>query len=411
MGVLSAATSHAAPTTGDPLHGADGATGTMSEILDALGQGRHWINARYRYEFVEADKVLASGEQAYASTLRTVLGYESGAWNGFRGTIEFENITTIGNQQFHDGLNSKYAGVLPTVADPEVTDINLVFLDYEGLEDNTVRLGRQTVILDNARFVGNVGWRQNDQTFDAVTVTNTMVEHLKLFYSYLQNVNTIKGTDAPMSSHLLNANYEVGVWGNITGYAYLLDYDNHSSSTNTFGARWTAGRTVGDQVDLKWALEAATQADNGDTATNVDANYYHGEVAAKFASAPAGMVVTTGFEVLEGNADKAGDKFTTPLATGHKFNGWADMFLTTPNAGLQDMYIGLSGKADKANWALVYHTFDAQDGNMTWGDELDAILTYPCSKRVTVGVKVAAYASDEWKEDVSKLWLWLGINP
>jgi hypothetical protein len=31
--------------------------------------------------------------------------------------------------------------------------------------------------------------------------------------------------------------------------------------------------------------------------------------------------------------------FTTPLATLHKFQGWADKFLTTPVNGLADLYV------------------------------------------------------------------------
>ncbi|MEW6073433.1 MAG: hypothetical protein AB1726_12695 [Planctomycetota bacterium] len=410
-GVLLPATVRASPAGNEPAAGQDGAAGYASEILDALAQGRYWLEGRYRFEYVETDESIATGRQAYASILRTVLGFESGAWNGFRGTVEFENVSIIGNQQFHDGLHDRYAGVLPTVLDPEVTAINEVFLDYEGIEENLFRLGRQTILLDNQRHVGNVGFRQNDQTYDAFTVNNTYFADVKLFYGYIQNVNTILGADAPMSSHLVNARYETADWGGITGYTYLLDYDDDSASSSTYGVRWTAAHTVADSVDLTWALEAANQTDAYDNETDIDASYFHGEIGGSIPDAPAGLAGKAGFEILEGNEGAVGDKFSTPLATKHSFNGWADMFLTTPDAGLEDYYLGASGAVDRASWALIYHWFDANDGDDTWGDEFDAMVSYPCSKRVTVGAIYASYLAKDWMEDTTKIWLWVGINP
>jgi len=53
----------------------------------------------------------------------------------------------------------------------------------------------------------------------------------------------------------------------------------------------------------------------------------------------AGLTGLVGYEVLEGNGAIG---FATPLATLHAFNGWADMFLTTPANGLKDLYFRAS---------------------------------------------------------------------
>ena len=42
-----------------------------------------------------------------------------------------------------------------------------------------------------------------------------------------------------------------------------------------------------------------------------------------------------GIEYLEGNGTIG---FSTPLATLHKFQGFADVFLTTPASGITDAY-------------------------------------------------------------------------
>ena len=51
-----------------------------------------------------------------------------------------------------------------------------------------------------------------------------------------------------------------------------------------------------------------------------------------------------GYEVLEG-APTGGLAFVTPLATLHKFQGWADKFLATPASGIEDAYIAVFGNA------------------------------------------------------------------
>ena len=60
--------------------------------------------------------------------------------------------------------------------------------------------------------------------------------------------------------------------------------------------------------------------------------------------------------------------FRTPLATLHKFQGWSDKFLVTPNAGLRDTYIGVKGKVQGIGWKLSWHDFGADEGGADFGD-------------------------------------------
>ena len=39
-------------------------------------------------------------------------------------------------------------------------------------------MGRQRIILNNARFIGNAGFRQNEQTFDAVRLEARPIDHV-----------------------------------------------------------------------------------------------------------------------------------------------------------------------------------------------------------------------------------------
>lgn len=410
-GLLSAGPFDPVPAEDDAAV-ANGHADALTEILDSLGGGHFYLKGRYRFEYVDQD---GFENEALASTLRAVLGYESAPWNGFVGRLEFDNVSVLGNDYYNSTVNGKTH--LPVVADPETTAVNLVSLDYVGFEDTTLRLGRQALNLDNQRFVGAVGWRQNDQTFDAFSVSTAVGEELDLFYGYVHNVNRIFGDDssmgdARMGSHLLNASHDLGEWGAVTGYFYMLDYESaETMNTSTVGARWSANREAFDGIKFSWTVEAAKQSDSGDNPDDIDAAYFHGELGAIFPDAPADLGAKIGFELLGGNEDETTDRFTTPLATGHKFQGWADKFLSTPAAGIEDVYVGVSGSLAEARWTVAFHTFSAEDGSMDWGTELDASLVYKCSKRVTVGLKAAAYAADDWATDTDKVWLWVGVNP
>ena len=60
--------------------------------------------------------------------------------------------------------------------------------------------GRQRITLDDHRFIGNVGWRQNEQTFDSVRVTTNLIPDLKLDYSYIWEVQRIFGSKSSRSA-------------------------------------------------------------------------------------------------------------------------------------------------------------------------------------------------------------------
>ena len=57
--------------------------------------------------------------------------------------------------------------------------------------------------------------------------------------------------------------------------------------------------------------------------------------------------VIGGYELLGSDDGKVA--FNTPLATKHKFNGWADKFLGTPKEGLEDVYLTAKGKVSGVN--------------------------------------------------------------
>jgi hypothetical protein len=271
-----------------------------------------------------------------------------------------------------------------------------------------LKSGRQSLILDNARFIGNVGWRQNEQTFDMpLSYVNTGIEHLKLTYGYMTGVQRIFGDASPMgefnmSNHILNAAYGFNPF-KLTGYAYLLEFDNPAQaglSQQTVGLVFS-----GKHGGLSYALEFAAQSEYADGAPVIDAEYARLEVGYTVGAA----TLKLGQETLGGDGVYA---FATPLATLHAFNGWADLFLTTPVTGLVDAYVDAGVSVGGFGLKAVYHDFSSDTGGIDYGTELDVLLSRKFSANYSGGLKFASFSADSASVyvDTDKLWLYLEAN-
>jgi len=185
----------------------------------------------------------------------------------------------------------------------------------------------------------------------------------------------------------------------------MLDLAAAAASTDTFGVRFTGKHNVNENTNLLYSFELAQQEDAGDNPANVDAGYMLAEVGV----AMEAVTVKVGMETLEGSA--ADGAFTTPLATLHKFNGWADKFLATPATGLEDTYVAVSGKVNKFSLLGVYHDFSSESGSADWGSELDFQAVYPLKEGMKVGAKYADFSSDDAAyADTAKMWLWVAMS-
>ena len=355
----------------------------------AISQGKLLLNARLRYEHADQSNLDASD----AFTIRTRLGYETAPIKGFRGLLEFEDVSIIGNENNYNqaGLNPGGAGKT-VIADPETTEVNRAWIGYENF-DTFAKYGRQRITLDDHRFVGNVGWRQNEQTYDGLTLANDSIQDTTLFYSYIYEVNRVLGDDHPggnfdSRSHLFNASNSTLPFATVSLYSYLLDFDNApTSSSASYGASVVGDITVSEEhrAKIDYRLQYAFQSDYGDQPVDYGASYYKIEVGGQCSIYSAGV----GYEVLGSDNDKG---FATPLATLHAFNGWADVFLNTPNEGLEDLYFSAGVTLP---WGmplkLVYHQFYSQQGSDNYGHELDAVISKKFGKHWTVLAKYAYY--------------------
>lgn len=374
-------------------------------ITEALTSGKTSANINLRYENVSQDNAL---KDADTLTIRTRLTYATGSFKGFSSLVEFEDSRNVlGMDEYNNtlGKNTDYS----VIADPESTELDQFLLQYKNTQ-LTVKAGRQVITKGNHRFVGHVGWRQDRQTFDGVTLAYQPIKDLTLEYGYLNQRNRIfaQGKDIDSKDHLLNASYKTSI-GTIAAYSYLLEVDNGvENGLDTYGVSLNGSSDVGKQT-ISYKLEYATQ--DSDSATD---SYSVDYLAAELGTSFSGIAIKAGYELLGSDDGLFG--FSTPLATLHKFNGWTDQFLATPNEGLVDMYASIGGKLAGGKWSVVYHKFDADkasDSVDDLGSEIDAVYTKSFTKNYSAGIKIASYSAGDTtagKVDTDKVWVWATVK-
>lgn len=374
---------------------------------DALAGGKFSFDLRLRYEYADQDGL----DESHAATGRLRVGYATKALSGFSGFIELEGNAALDDDSYNAaGLNGEPDKTV--IADPEDYELNQLYGRYFNEEYKTgVTVGRQRLLLDDERFIGSVGWRQLEQTFDAATFQTSFIDDVTATYSYLWAINRIFGPDADRDydsdSHVLNIAYSGFEAGKIVAFAYLLDFegftDAAANSSNTVGLRFAGSRPLRGDLSVDYVASYAIQVDAGDHPTDYTAHYYLLEGTLKqkgFGS------LGLGYEVL--GSDDGEFAFRTPLATGHKFQGWADVFLATPNDGIRDLYIAAGTTLPYAiDGKLVYHAFWEADGGSFFGHEIDAILSKKITPNVAVLGKAAYFEGndDEPFADIVRLWV------
>lgn len=392
-----------AATPGAPVKIADGLT------LDPIVEGR------LRYEHVDQPML-----DADALTMRLRAGAELKHASGLSVLAEAEG--TLGLVDDYNAFPFAVASTqrrtqFSVVPDPMNIDLNRLQLQYKGAP-GTLTVGRQRFNLDDQRWVGSVAWRQNEQTFDAVRA-ETKLGPVSLDVAYANSQRTIFGINAQTRQAydgdfvFAGAAAQLGPV-NVKGFAYLIDYDEpvyFANSSQSYGARATAVLPLASAVKLNLMGSYARQSDYGSNPANYAADF----IAAEAGLAVKALTLTAGYELLGGDA-KAQRAVQTPMATLHKFNGWADVFLTTPQTaaygGLQDIYVGAAYKIDGVkvlpglNAAVTWHGYDSDYGNRDYGSEWNASVGFRLGQ-FNVLAKYANYDATGFGTDTEKLWLQL----
>jgi len=369
------------------------------------------VDARLRYETVEQDGLADPNADAMTMRLRGGLQATSGAWSALaegQGTLALAD-------SYYDGIHG--VATRPIIADPENIALYRAQIQYKS-KLAILTAGRQKISLEDERFVGNVGFRDNAQTFDAVRAELMPAKGLKLDISYVWNVRTIWGVDGNGArarsidgdSILTNLSYVTPI-GTLTGLGYLVDQDEAAVqgfrlSSQTYGGRLTGARPLAKGVKLSYALSFARQSDYRGNPNRYSADYWLADLTLDVKA----LKLNAGYEVLGASDGVALTSFQTPLGTNFKFQGWADKFLTTPPNGVRDLYLGSGygwtklGKVDALTLQATWHSFESDRLGQHYGSEID-LLASAKIRKTTISARFAHYDASAFATDTRKFWL------
>lgn len=385
---------------------------SADEGFSLLSNAKFNGEIRPRYENVSVED--STKKDANAFTVRATIGLEANLLgiDGLSMKVDGTTVQAIGGQKYFDSTYNGMTGY-ETVVDPVQTRFSQGYLQYK-LGKTAAKVGRQIVNLDNQRFIGSVDWRQMMQSVDAVVISDSTISNLTLVGAYVWGIAKI--SDVPTvdtNSIILNGSYKINDMVKVTAYDYML-----SSVHDTIGLALTgdipaAGAKINYRAEYASQGDASQDTANGAKNVQADAHYYNLDALANI----SGILVGAGYEVLSGTTGTDGKTaFSTPLATLHKFNGWADKFLATPTGGLCDASVSVGyGAAGLGKALLTYHDFKADkamSGNSDLGSEWDVMYTndIPGVKGLNGLAKAAFFQGGDitgYNKDVSKLWLQL----
>ncbi|MDT4291824.1 alginate export family protein [Methylomonas sp. MO1] len=380
------------------------------EVEDALNfyhygsNGAVKMDLNYRWENVDKDNSVRKPanmggqpvETANANTVRLRLGFLTPVFHDFQGYAEYEGLYAAQADYDRGGTTSNRDRNYAVIADPARNELNQFWISYKGIADTLIKVGRQRIKLDDDRFIGNVGWRQMEMTYDSILIThnNQTLFGLTANVGYIDHIQNIFGETHSINAPFLNLNYKINDWGNLIGYGYWLDYReraNYANSSQTYGLRFDGkSPQFFDTVNAIYTAEWSKQSDYGD-----NPNHYQADRINLMAGASAyNLTVSGAVEQLNGYG--AGRTFQTPLGTNHAFQGWADLFLTTPANGIRDVFATASYKAMNDSLIItgVYHDFKDDTGKIEYGKEWDFQAVKKFGKHYSLLAKYANFNSD-----------------
>lgn len=379
--------------------------------LPATAQIKPLAEARLRYE--QADQA-GLPLDADALTIRVRAGVQA-SQGPLTGLVEAQGNLAIAGH-YYDGLQGP--ATRPLIADPESVAIYRAQLSLK-LPIVTLTAGRQRIALDDERFVGAIGFRQNGQTFDAIRGEATPIKGVKADLTYAWSVRTIWGVEGTgarqraIDGTNIFANLSVVTpAGTLTGFGYWVDQDEaavqgYRLSSKTFGARLAGAQKLG-KAKLAYQLSYARQSDLNRNPNDYTADYWLADATLDLNGPKLGL----GYEVLGASSGVALTSFQTPLGTNFKFQGWADKLLTTPPDGVRDLYASAGwgwkafGPAKAVILQAAWHRYDSDRLTRHYGDELNLLASAKFG-RTTASVRFADYQADRFATDTQKFWLQL----
>lgn len=351
---------------------------------------------RPRVEYVdEGAQGMGPGQAKTHITMQTRINVKATVDDDVSAFVQIQDVRTWG-------------GELGSAKPPSITntgtgfngslDLHQAYFTVKNVLDSGValKIGRQEMVFDEARLIGNIGWIQQAQSFDAARADFGLAAlNLTAFYA-----ETVSKDSHPTLGQTLNANastfesrfsglratYSLGGKGDrATAYAYYA-----------LRPARTGGGTVANPLaknilytglyvakhisNFRVRFDGAYESGDVDNTTSIQAYMLTASVGTKLDIANgAGVALWVDYLSGDDGTDPTKDKhFTTPYATNHKFYGHVDKFLNIPTGGLTDYAVKTWLKpADKVKLVVHGHIFRSPQAVVSdLGSEIDTQLHY-----------------------------------
>lgn len=427
---------------------AEDAADSEYTLLDSIKQGKPLTSFRLRYESVNQDglqpptivgttpnpNATKNLENAEGVTLRSLIGWQTAPFRNFSFTAQAINVSKF-DDDFNDSTNSTLINSVSNqpnkvqyakIVDPDETDINQLFVDWTGIKNTRVRLGRQQINLDNVRFIGDIGFRQVMQVFDGMTVLNKSIPDTEIYAGHIERVKQITTelrSDGALD--LVNVKYRISPTESLVGYAYLSGFSdlgfgrgwfgnapaaggiavgkngninqNADQGNKVFGLRLDGVHKIDDDWKALYTAEYAKQTDYNGGDSRIDAHYYKVGGGASYGN----FSLRADQELLSSNNGQYA--FQTPFGTNHLFQGWVDKFLVTPLEGIKDTFVTANYKYGDFMFFADYHVYKSDEnfnkvGGGTgdkYGTEWNAAVTYNVNKNLMTKLEYGKYSEDD----------------
>ncbi len=289
-----------------------------------------------------------------------------------------------------------------------------VLIDSFFLPQLSMKLGRMSVGYGSERIIGSVGWSNVGRAFDGLIFRYASGSAaLDLFAMNVSDFNTPPASVSAASVAFQREN------GTLLLGGFYTNPFSRSLHFSAYGVNeMNKNRTVAGKDDLQ-RYTAGTQMKG-----SVDDLSYDGEVAYQFGTERGSDIsgymaafalgysmkqsplrsVSAHLDLLSGTPPTSAtvQTFVPPYATGHKFYGFMDYFVSmktqTFNRGMVDAYLRAEVKpAGNLSATVTLHHFTAQqnfsttDNARDFGQEIDIISKFMYTKDITFELGLSAF--------------------
>ena len=383
---------------------------SVDSAADAITEGRLLLELRPRYADIWDGGL---NERGHAWTMRSTVGWQTATFDDFRAVVEGIHTDVVDPHNISTNSSQYYVDLsYPLLPDPRETDTNRVYLDYLGLPDTRVRLGKQPIRLDNERFFSDVDFRQTPMLFNGLTVVNNSLPSTEVYAALLNRIRTVFATQSRTRIWLARIAYSPAQDQSIAAYGFGLNQPCTSSDTDladnshqVFGLRAEGAVATGLGLSALYTAEVAHQRHYAGGDPLIEADYWRlggGAVLPRL----DGLGVRIDREVKTSNAGQYG--FQTPFEDSYAFNGWALQFTSTPKTGLRDTWLSVRAQPGRFTLVAEAHRFGATYGGLDYGHELDLRAAYAVTNSVTLKLQHARFGAGDPAAgffDVTKTWL------